>query len=1180
MYRDEDLELVRRYLLRDLREDEVRQVEERMMVEADYYNFGLQVEDELVEQYVRGQLSRKDRRKFEAVFLTTDAGRREIEFNRAFYRRIKSITEERKPSRRLFTLGLPPAAFGVVLKGAATAAVILLVTALVWWLRDGKVTQGRSALIALFSKERPTHSRISGFPYARFIELMGGDGTGARERAEREGVSSLVREAVRDEPEDSDALHLLGQYYLSVGDFDGAIAQLRKASELDPKNAPILSDLGAALYEKARRQGVSSANDPILEEGIEGLNRAISLEPGRAEPYFNRALWHQLMKEWDSAKADWQRYLELDSTSPWADEARKGLQQIEDQEQTSAWDEQRLFEDFMRAAASRDERSATTALFIGAGIGSSFIPDRLIGELLDPKAVGGHDYIALLAWAGQLARKETGDPFWGDIAEQYARTPGTKLDQLRDGRREFVEASTLLRRNGDAVEKFKTAAQKLEELGHTAEALQARYREAQGYLRRPQLDKARKLLDEIGPVARARGYRWLESRVHAGLAELYFTRSEYSRAIDYAQKSLGESRELSNAAGVGWSCTQLSEIYTQLGDYDEAGSFAWEGLQAVNSRPVQPSDRQLPYAAAADLFTASRKYSLAIAFNRECLQLAYRSGAAVQISYGHAHLGRAYGMMSDYEQAIHHIDKAREAAAELPDLERADALAFAFYCAADLYRRKGELDSAVLNYDEVVNNYARSKRHNEAFAARMGKLLCHIKRVDLNEAGEQLASISGSLEQFAREIRDEKGRILFTESQDEFYDAAVSFAHSTEPETKRAYEYAERFRARTLFDLTEGPFAVKAEGRVEIGSHRSQLTADEIVAQLADAVQLVQYAVLKDRLLAWVVSGGEVRAGEKLISQEEVDRLVSRFVAVCGRHDAVDARPESTALYQILIEPIEHLLDPGKQLCIIPDKQLSKVAFPALISPRTGRYLIQDYALSSASSSSLFVKCSGWAAKKAAHTPERVLSVGDPHFDQGRYGLSRLPATGRAAMQVADLYSLRIPLIGPQATERAVVGAMKQAEVVNFFTHYRVDNRSPMLSELLLSSEGTGSEGQDSDGALHGDELYGLKLPRARIVVLAGCETLGEQFYKFEGAIGAARPFISAGVPLVVASLWRVDSEATVELIVEFHKQRKLGNSSAEALRQSQIKMIESGDYRSAPFYWAAFSLVGGYAKF
>ena len=66
---------------------------------------------------------------------------------------------------------------------------------------------------------------------------------------------------------------------------------------------------------------------------------------------------------------------------------------------------------------------------------------------------------------------------------------------------------------------------------------------------------------------------------------------------------------------------------------------------------------------------------------------------------------------------------------------------------------------------------------------------------------------------------------------------------------------------------------------------------------------------------------------------------------------------------------------------------------------------------------------------------------------------------------------------------------------------------------------------------------------------------------------------------VVVASRWKVDSEPTRDLMVAFHRNRReRALTSAEALRRAQLEMLGGGS--KEPFYWAAFSLFGGYADY
>ena len=150
--------------------------------------------------------------------------------------------------------------------------------------------------------------------------------------------------------------------------------------------------------------------------------------------------------------------------------------------------------------------------------------------------------------------------------------------------------------------------------------------------------------------------------------------------------------------------------------------------------------------------------------------------------------------------------------------------------------------------------------------------------------------------------------------------------------------------------------------------------------------------------------------------------------------------------------------------------------------------------------------------------------------------------------------------------------AMADADVLHFASHYVADDASPMSSKLLLAKVA------GDDGVLRVYDLYRMSLRRTRLVVLAACQTGVERYYRGEGMIGMSRAFIAAGVPTVVASQWPVDSDATEELMVSFHRHRRAdGLPAAEALRRAQLDMLGSRTHgRYSPYYWAAFVVIGG----
>ena len=116
--------------------------------------------------------------------------------------------------------------------------------------------------------------------------------------------------------------------------------------------------------------------------------------------------------------------------------------------------------------------------------------------------------------------------------------------------------------------------------------------------------------------------------------------------------------------------------------------------------------------------------------------------------------------------------------------------------------------------------------------------------------------------------------------------------------------------------------------------------------------------------------------------------------------------------------------------------------------------------------------------------------------------------------------------------------------------------------------------GDAQDGFLRLHDIYNLNLP-AELVVLSACNTALGKSIKGEGLVGIVRGFMYAGAKRVVASHWKVDDEATGELMARFYEAMFRENQSpAAALRQAQLSIRQHERWQS-PFYWAAFVLQG-----
>jgi CHAT domain-containing protein len=120
-----------------------------------------------------------------------------------------------------------------------------------------------------------------------------------------------------------------------------------------------------------------------------------------------------------------------------------------------------------------------------------------------------------------------------------------------------------------------------------------------------------------------------------------------------------------------------------------------------------------------------------------------------------------------------------------------------------------------------------------------------------------------------------------------------------------------------------------------------------------------------------------------------------------------------------------------------------------------------------------------------------------------------------------------------------------------------VGARNPLvLSGLVLA--GANLPDRD-DGVLTAEALAGLQLPQLDLAVLSACETGLGDVAGSEGAFGLQRAFHIAGAKNVVASLWRVDDDATAALMALFY--RKLwqeGKPAPLALKEAQLALYRS----------------------
>ncbi len=140
-------EPLRRYLLGETADEERNMIEQRLLTDQDYFNELLKIEEELIDEYTRGELKGAERKKFELLFAHDPERRENIEFAKAFNRYLSAQNIQTQPDhgRAQAWHGSMPALsprWRAVL-GAAACIILLLATGLVLLVRETRIQRAQ-----------------------------------------------------------------------------------------------------------------------------------------------------------------------------------------------------------------------------------------------------------------------------------------------------------------------------------------------------------------------------------------------------------------------------------------------------------------------------------------------------------------------------------------------------------------------------------------------------------------------------------------------------------------------------------------------------------------------------------------------------------------------------------------------------------------------------------------------------------------------------------------------------------------------------------------------------------------------------------------------------------------------------------------------------------------------------
>ncbi len=294
--------------------------------------------------------------------------------------------------------------------------------------------------------------------------------------------------------------------------------------------------------------------------------------------------------------------------------------------------------------------------------------------------------------------------------------------------------------------------------------------------------------------------------------------------------------------------------------------------------------------------------------------------------------------------------------------------------------------------------------------------------------------------------------------------------------------------------------------------------------------------------------------------------------------NSISYRQEDPGSFEAFWAQIADHLNGKQKLYVVNDGVYNLINVEGLKTPE-GAYVADNFEI-------VYLTGLNWTRSSAAFQTTKAMLVGPPVF-----GTEKIPALPGARKEIDSLsrllkdggYTLSV-YTDSQASEqnfRAVNGA---EGILHVATHgYFLEDAAGPLATLtgrpdfrsgLIFSEAVSDRPDFQamyDGFFSTYEALNLDLQGIDLVVLSACETGKGNLIEGESVQGLARAFKIAGADHVIVSLWKVDDEATRELMSKFYS---LWTSNHDFHGAFRIAKNELRKEYAHPYYWSGFVLL------
>lgn len=1003
-----------------------------------------------------------------------------------------------------------------------------------------KVSKAKKLVATAFADRRTTALKLPAVEHSEYrpfpVELGAESGRGLDEVPESlhdaSGAANQNLTASKSDPRWLQVQGLVSLWEATPSSLEKAEKDFEKARSQGLATPSLEIDLAASYFERDSR-----SDHPNLQRSLNLLNEVLTRpelsNDDRSSALFNLAIAYEKTQAWDLAVATWEKYLQVDSTSGWANEAKQHLQDAKAKIQRTAFSP--LQQDLLTQATSDTVKKNVEQY-----------QDLAIVEWL-PATLRTQDGSSLNAIRnlGDTLAKGHSDPWLADLTSALGWDDAPAVEALADAvkKNSLGDHSTAIKQSQVAAKLFLQRKNPAGELRAQLEGIEAYRRMFNGAECVAHVDL---LLNRLSTTS----YHWMHAWALLEKAEC----GNLLGGFGQADADLHASRQI--ASKFDFPVLVLRDLSLSAGNKhlrgncDESWKESVDGLNVYWQKPGVPQSRLFQF------YTVMLQCALEKGFLHEgeallrqailVLETSSNGDSKNQKIDGTLHLQLANVLFA--RQANKEAEEEMRKAAALVDPQKLPPqfdLIIKFE-PAEFQLEHGNPKLALTALEPLRATLAH--KPDKFFSLRFNQTLgrAYYKAGQLDQARSAYEAAIETAESSLGAIHDGRERLLWLRAIDESYRGLVRVLID-QKKSNEALDRWELYKSRPM--LQEQFNGIAAAVNTESGNPQP----DSQAFIYNSSEPRIIYASFDDGLCIWIVQAGNVTSQWIDLGQKDFENMSHEFVEKCADENSKlsDLNQLGTRLFAALLQPVISDIPAGKPVTIEQDQLAYNLPMEALQSP-DGWYFGEKYSV---------VYSAGIRVEKTLRLPQPV-SMAETFvlLDASRVkGAGYLPGFDRQAATITRLFPRTTVVDTTKTSLTKSQLLIASSEIFHYMGHGKP------------SGSGTGLD-YDGKQQLQAKDFNAGSLKRSQIAVLAACSGAVGKENGLEDTNNLVRAFLAGGVPSIVASHWNVDSTSTSQLMTSFYRHLANHESVAQAMYNARIEILHA---KAHPYFWAGFALTG-----